>query len=518
MRAVLSQQLDLAETAAQAAERAKKELERVTEEVERVARQLEELRVIQKFTAHGFSVLSKSRDDLNAAIARQKRILHPIRQLPDELLAQIFRTFWRSLEDDYLDEDTWRGSLRCLFLGAVCQRWRTVAQSTREIWTGIPLSLQRPSRAVISTHLARLAQGQDLEIMINDVEDDETNPSQALHAFLCSIEPLSVSIASLFLRFHSPDGLHILEKWSFPAHSVEVLSITTITSEEPGIVPAVFLQHFRNLSTLNLCDTTLAPDIILTPVDALYIYSESSSLSPEALCQLCRQLPSLEMFYINTSGIEESYWPSPGQGLTVQTSLKQLQIHLGDLASAAIALRTCIEVPQLETLYCTSIGFTTNPDFVEEFICKLEPLRSLCCLSFLCGNDGTVKEQEDSLNALGRLPYIEHIEFDTVDLGVFSRIVTNLCAHMDSFQTSDADASTFFPKLHTLSFIKLPTVPFREILRLVERRNAFASQYPEKCSEISEVTLKDSDWWSKEDYDRLRNLLGPGGVIGNTNE
>jgi hypothetical protein len=355
--------------------------------------------------------------------------------------------------------------------------------------------------------------GQDLEIMITGVKDNEKNPLQALHALLRSIEPLSASIASLFLRFDSPNDLDVLEDWSFPAHSVENLFITTVTHKKPGIVPAAFLRHFRNVSTLYLCDTTLAPDIILTPVKVLRIDSVFDSLSPKGLGKLCRQLPSLETFHINTS-IEWSGWLSPGQGSAVQTSVEQLQICLGDLASAAIALRACIEVPQLQTLYCMSIGSTTNPGFVEEFICKLEPLRSLCCLGFLDGNNRTPKAQENSLNALGRLPYIEHIEFDGVNLRVFSRIATKLCAHMDTFQTSDPEASPFFPKLHKLSFIKLPTVPFREILRLVERRNAFASQYPEKCSKISEVTLKDSDWWSKEDYDRLQNLLGPGGSSG----
>ena len=45
--AMRSQQLDLAETAAQAAKRAKAELQRITQEVEPVARRLEELRVFQ---------------------------------------------------------------------------------------------------------------------------------------------------------------------------------------------------------------------------------------------------------------------------------------------------------------------------------------------------------------------------------------------------------------------------------------------------------------------------------------
>jgi archaellum component FlaC len=57
MSTMLSQQLDLAETAAQATERAKEELERVTTEVEQVARHLEELGTIQKFAAHSFAVL-----------------------------------------------------------------------------------------------------------------------------------------------------------------------------------------------------------------------------------------------------------------------------------------------------------------------------------------------------------------------------------------------------------------------------------------------------------------------------
>jgi hypothetical protein len=86
--------------------------------------------------------------------------------------------------------------------------------------------------------------------------------------------------------------------------------------------------------------------------------------------------------------------------------------------------------------------------------------------------------------------------------------------HMDTFRTSDPNATPLFSKLHKLCFNNFSTVPFKEILRLVERRNTFASQYPTMCSKISEVTLEDSDWWSKEDYDLLQNLLRPGGVMG----
>ena len=509
---MLSHQLDLAETAAQAAERAKEELERATEDVKQVAQRLEELRAIQKFAAHSFTILSKSRDDLKAAIVRQKMILHPIRQLPNELLVQIFRTFARSLQNDYLEEDSWRGSLRCLVLGAICQRWRMVARSTRELWADIPLVLHHASSAIISTQLARLAQGQDIQIMITDVKDDEIDPSEALHSFLCSLKPLDVSITSLYLQFLSPEALHVLGEWSFPAHSVKSLSLQTQTPDEPGVVPPSFFQHVGHVLTLNLCDTVIASGTLLTSVTVLNLHSEADTLSPGELRELCVQLPSLEMLCINPS-IDGDNWTTEGLGSVVHSSIMELQVILGELDSSLIAFRTCIELPRLQTLYCMSVG-SIELDSVDEFINKLASLRSLHRLGLSLGNDGTPEEEKYSLNALGRLPYIEHIEFEYVDLEVFSRIVANLFDHMDTFRASDPDTTPLFPKLHQLSFKELPTVPFKEILRFVERRNIFASQYPEKCSKISEVTLEDSDWWSKEDYSLLQSLLEPGGVIG----
>ena len=511
MNTLLGHQLDLAETATQAAARAKEELDRVTEEVARVARHLEELKAIQKFAAHSFLVLSKSRDDLELAIVRQKMILHPIRQLPNELLAQIFRTFAGSLENDYLEEDGWRGSLRCLVLGAICQRWRMVARSTRELWADIPLFFHRPSSTVMPAQFARLAQGQDIQIMITDIEDNQTNPSEALHSFLIPLIPLKVTITSLYMRFLSPEALHVLGKWSFPAHSVKSLSIQTLTTNEIGVVPSSFFQHVGNVSTLNLCDTIISPGISLTPVKVLNLHSECDTLCPDELRELCVQLPSLDTLCINPS-IDVNNWEAEGQGSMVQSSITELQVLLGELDSSLIAFRTGIELPRLQTFYCMSVE-SIQPESVDQFISTLVPLRSLRRLVLALGDDGTPEDEKYALNALGRLPHIEHIMFEYIDLDVFSRIVANLFDYMDTFRTSDPDTPLLFPKLHKLSFKELPTVPFKEILRLVERRNMFASQYPEKCSKISEVTLEDSDWWSKEDYSLLQNLLEPGGVI-----
>lgn len=514
MNTMLSHQLALAESAAQAAEQAKEGLERATEDVNRVARQLEELKAIQKFAAHSFAILSKSRDDLKAAIAQQKLLLHGIRQLPNELLVQIFRTFAKSLPDDYLEESSWRGSLRCLVLMAVCQRWRMVAQSTRELWADIPLFFHRPSRTDISAQVGRLSQGQDIRIMITDIVDDETNPSAVLHSFLTSLAPLDVSITSLFMRFLTPEALPVLDKWSFPAHSVKSLSIQTQTPDEPGVIPPSFLQHFGNVSTLNLCDTILPPAMSLAHIKALNVHSETDTLSPEEMRELCIQLPSLDALCIDPS-IDGTIWAGEEHEsmAVVESSITELQILLGELESSSFAFRTCIELPRLQTLFCLGIS-SINPESVDQFINKLVSLRSLHRLCLSLGDDGTLDDEKYSLHALGRLPYIEHIEFEYVDPDVFSRMVANLFDHMDTFRPSDPDAPLLFPKLRRLSFTELPNVPFKEILRLVERRNTFASQYPDKCSKISEVTLEESDWWSKEDYSVLQGLLGPGDVVG----
>jgi len=454
---ILNQQLHLAETVSQAAERAKGELERVTEEVDRVARRFEEVKAIQKFAAHSFAIISRSHDDLKAAIARLKMTLHPIHQLPNELLAQIFRTFAKSLQGDYLDEFSWRGSLQCLVLGAICQRWRVVAQSTRDLWSDIPLCVCRPSSAVISTQLARLAQGQNLQIMFTDVKDDGTNPSEALHSLLRSVKPLDVSITSLFMRFCSPKDLRVLEKWTFTAHSVKSLSIQTQAASEHGVVPPSFFRHVGNASILSLCDTITASSISLTPVKVLNVNSYFETLSPGELRRLCLQLPSLETLRIEPS-IIGTIWMSKKP--MVQSTITELQCILGDFDSSLIAFRTNVELPRLQTLYCLSVE-TIKRESVDKFINKLVSLRSLRRLGFSLGYEGTPEDEKYSLNALGRLPHIEDIEFKHVNLKVFSRLVANLLNHMDAFRVSDPDESPLFPKVHKLSFVEFQVVPFK---------------------------------------------------------
>jgi hypothetical protein len=239
------------------------------------------------------------------------------------------------------------------------------------------------------------------------------NPSDALHFLSHSIKPLDISITSLYLRFHSLADLHMLEKWAFTANSVKTLCIKTQTTDELGIFPPSFFRHVGNISTLNFCDTTASSGISLTTVKVLNVYSEFDTLSPDELRDLCLQLPSLETLCMNLS-VDGSDWGSGEHRPAIQISIKELQVSLGGPDSSLVAFRTCIELPQLQTLYCMSIG-STNLEFVDQLTNKLVSVRSLRRLCLSSRNDGTPEDEMYSLGALDRLSHIEHIRFEYID-------------------------------------------------------------------------------------------------------
>ncbi|KAJ7468674.1 hypothetical protein FB451DRAFT_962664, partial [Mycena latifolia] len=78
--------------------------------------------------------LQSKRADLASEMDRFNSILAPIRQLPPEIIGEIFLYFTPSLHSDYqLTSSTQRVELPWK-LGHICRLWRTIACSLGQLW------------------------------------------------------------------------------------------------------------------------------------------------------------------------------------------------------------------------------------------------------------------------------------------------------------------------------------------------------------------------------------------------
>ncbi|KAK0185314.1 hypothetical protein F5146DRAFT_886331, partial [Armillaria mellea] len=60
-----------------------------------------------------------------------KTILHPVRDLPEDIIREFFVA---SLDADEEQKDSLNGKFAPLVLSQVCREWRTIALSTCRLW------------------------------------------------------------------------------------------------------------------------------------------------------------------------------------------------------------------------------------------------------------------------------------------------------------------------------------------------------------------------------------------------
>ncbi|KZW01911.1 hypothetical protein EXIGLDRAFT_760510 [Exidia glandulosa HHB12029] len=87
-------------------------------------------------------------DELEAGARTHRGFLHPIRRLPDEILAAIFCAYNDLGDEPYNEGFSYPESLMTVAFcsASVCRRWRSVAVQTRALWTYIIIDIERAAR------------------------------------------------------------------------------------------------------------------------------------------------------------------------------------------------------------------------------------------------------------------------------------------------------------------------------------------------------------------------------------
>ncbi|KAF7320760.1 F-box domain-containing protein [Mycena chlorophos] len=173
--------------------------------------------------------------DLNARLALAKRdilalqgTLSPLRQLPTEVMAEIFTIFVRQEQKI----STWSTSSEPMILSRVCSRWRTIALSTPRLWTKLLFTLTPSNhwrRFVAMEELFQRSRSFQVDLVLT-----ENTPLHRAH----------LSVLSEILRSpHFVDRVHSLETRLDRAHFLQAAGVA-----QPGSVPLVL----PTLNTLHI--------------------------------------------------------------------------------------------------------------------------------------------------------------------------------------------------------------------------------------------------------------------------
>ncbi|PBK95141.1 hypothetical protein ARMGADRAFT_1163791 [Armillaria gallica] len=301
--------------------------------------------------------LRQERKHIHEAIVERRRLLHPIRRLPTEILLRIFRstiefpisrsiTMWNDHWDFHPTANTlWS-------IERVCKLWRTVALPFPELWSSINIIINDDSfgddsygntyipRLVIQLHRSK---NYPLELSVwNDDENSHfTKFPPALTAFLYSfctrVECLHLyltsemfcALPSLHLSFPSLKGLCI-----FPTDAEAIDGY-----ENLDLFPCPLLRRLHVVEVSHVSHSLRLPWTQITHFSSEYgLYGSEAPPRPKPVLDLMRKFTRLEECHlrIEPSHIDHLKMELPKYIPLVQLfdrltlpALKELQVSCG---------------------------------------------------------------------------------------------------------------------------------------------------------------------------------------------
>ncbi|KAF5384615.1 hypothetical protein D9757_007495 [Collybiopsis confluens] len=359
------------------------EIGRLDSEIARVQTMLDEL-LAQK-------------QQVKSYIDAHRALMAPIRQIPSEILAEIF--YWcMPLDVGYGVRSVERAPL---LLTTICRDWRHVAINTANVWTslhihiplylsssaccrriaGVELWLQRSGGLPISLSMAlpRVRFNMHGPTPQGGEDSEGTEDYNALLSLMPKLRNLEIRRLNALGRVHYP-SLHfqweLLTDLSFqellsPADLLAVLSksralkslkigMTFDSSFDSSALPFTGMMQLDHLTALRL-DIQAFSLMNLNPAD-LSVEEAKSHLS-ELIATVCAitsrlVLPSLRKLHISWYNISVTFWQAPVLGFPLH-SLESLGL---DVPMTPDALAECLSLtPNLISLDFVDAGDTLSP-------------------------------------------------------------------------------------------------------------------------------------------------------------
>ena len=289
-------------------------------------------KAIEASAAQSLSSMEPSFKAITTSILEKKRVLHPIRRLPAEVLERIFTEFveenrnrLRNGFDEYFDEMKRTLHFAPFIISSVCRRWRQTAIETPWLWSylrvptwqtvqttsGLSKKPGRPGVKLLGKGLYELSiersKGADLEVTLYP---SELSQSDILEKYLATIPPSQIVVLNVH-RFGtipalpcSPLVMRIVPPRNIP-DAQPTLGHTTIYTKSIvhlsccNTIPSSgnhFVGRTIKILELQLFERTTWPDLMPIFID----FPNLSELRFAGLAPNCPSIPSVRPLVYNS--------------------------------------------------------------------------------------------------------------------------------------------------------------------------------------------------------------------------
>lgn len=420
-------------------------------------------------------------DELEAGVRTHRGFLHPIRRLPDEILAAILSEYNDLCGEPEYDDFTYhKASMAVPFRSAaVCRRWRSVAVQTRALWTYIVIDFKRAERrpsawlALIMLIGARSV-SHPVSISVRMPAYHAHNALEICTALLQS----QLRWRTLHIVMEDGRDRHVQRLLTGHCPLLHTVAITGPAVEEtPDPDPVQFALSGPRLHRLHIseCRVSLSEQLLESSIEHVTMSQWMVSPRMSDLRALAERLPRLQTLSISSLAKYILDGPAP----ITFPELRSITL----IGAVRGQTRQCFQCPRLveATMFARLSRHSTIPSLLLSDLDCVSALQKLCLGEYFHSLDQSI-----ALDLLRPLPQLQ--EFSLLCQLVHSSFFEALS------QPSD-DRMWIVPRLRRLTIqVPLSKTMIKAALTFVERRSeasrAGAASAP--CL-LSELTLGDLD-------------------------
>ncbi|EJD47654.1 hypothetical protein AURDEDRAFT_163110 [Auricularia subglabra TFB-10046 SS5] len=300
------------------------------------------------------------RGPLDQRTLRARGLLHPIRNLPNELLAMIFEE-WRQACDS--SDPEWSNPLHVpLYAGAVCRHWRRVAFNIPQLWSAIELYLERIDLHNIDSCVEYLntyrtcARDRLLDVFVQGGWDNLPS-SPASDKFWDAVDACFSRAETVYMEVGGHD-LNRKIKSCVRSSRLNLKSFTfTVDLDSEADSHLMFFRSAPLLRSVRLWGVTLLwddPEGIFPEVTSLAVHE----LDGDGLLDVFHHMPNITHLELTRFNI---FSQTELSGVSLRNDLVvRLELNVGDISDAALVRN--IHFPSLKAavLSCSDRSTVSN--------------------------------------------------------------------------------------------------------------------------------------------------------------
>ena len=405
--------------------------------------------------------LSTKIESMLQRVLSYELVLSPLRQLPDEVLSEIFLTLHASQLVDYDTAKTTQIVNSPITLSHVSNQWRRVALTTPRLWSFIQITASGwPFARPLLEHYLIHSRSTHLRLCLEDVVRD--TPLDGIFRFL---RPHKARITDLQYRLENIKGSsfdfedYLWEDYPFNTSTFRIIDHSVLAGAGGATLN---LPHYNRVTRLFLLNVSMeglehTRDPALVHLEVLEWKSSRRGWGPcvtqEDICALFSRAPSLKRLYVENLWTEEY--------ISSQTSVEKphglLHLSTRNTDHCIFPHGDCNSFPHLQSLSLHGDGNAEVSATIRDLGTSLTTL-SLFELTYSdIDSDDDIDRWDYCLKKLQKLERLElflnDYLFDVI-MQALLRIMKNSPSNLPSLRVIHIDTRSVTPGASLVEFIR----------------------------------------------------------------